>query len=201
MFCYSSLPIYYSQSIFSKGTNLTDLQKNLERHLIFVRNKVTKLCCLKRCLEFSLWRKNMPFLPPINIINSFHMKSFFTTCTFLLFSLAAFAQQDKQPAAPQHKWMKDEKNVLTVSITKDATKAELLDLKKKLLEQYQIKFECPQMEFRKDNGKLRFLGLRVELPTGELGTVSTNFIKPGQVIGFHFDRNDEAYDVFGVWTK
>jgi len=121
------------------------------------------------------------------------MKSFFALAFLFVSAVAAMAQQNK--------WMKDEKNILTVTITKDATKAELLDLKTKLWEQYQIKFECPQMEFRKDNGKLRLLSLRVELPTGELGTVSTTFIKPKQVIGFHFDRNDEAYDVFGVWAK
>lgn len=121
------------------------------------------------------------------------MKAFFTLGFLLLAASSIFAQQNK--------WMKDEKNILTVTITKDATKAELMDLKKKLLDTYQIKFDCPQMEFSKNGKQLKYLSLRVEMPTGEVGTVSTTFIKPGQVIGFHFDRNEEAYDVFGVWTK
>ena len=116
------------------------------------------------------------------------------TLGFVLFATATiFAQQNK--------WMKDEKNILTVTITKDATKAELLDLQAKLLATYQIKFECPKMEFRKKGGKLKYLSLRVEMSTGEVGTVGTSFIAPEQVIGFHFDRNAETYDEFGVWTK
>ncbi len=103
--------------------------------------------------------------------------------------------------AQQNKWMKDEKNILTVTITNKATKAELMDLQKKLMDTYQIKFECPEMAFQKNEKKLKYLSLRVEMPTGEVGTVSTTFIKPGQVIGFHFDRNEAAFDVFGVWTK
>jgi hypothetical protein len=122
------------------------------------------------------------------------MKWLIAICFYSLVSHAAFAQQS-------NKWMKDEKNILTVTISKDATKAELVDLKDKLWEGYQIKFECPRMEFGKKDGKLHYLSLRVEMPTGEVGTVGTSFVAPGQVIGFHFDRNDDAYDIFGVWTK
>ena len=121
------------------------------------------------------------------------MKALFTLAAFLFVANFAFAQQNK--------WMKDEKNILTVTITKDATKAELLDLKDKLWDTYQIKFECPKMEFRRNDKKLKYLSLRVEMPTGEVGTVGTSFVAPGQVIGFHFDRNAETYDEFGVWTK
>lgn len=121
------------------------------------------------------------------------MKALFTIVFLLAVSTSIFAQQNK--------WMKDEKNILTVTITKDATKAELLDLKDKLWEGYQIKFECPRMEFKKNGNALKYLSLRVEMPTGEVGTVGTSFVAPGQVIGFHFDRNDDAYDIFGVWAK
>lgn len=121
------------------------------------------------------------------------MKAFFALA--VLFFTANFA------IAQQNKWMKDEKNILTVSITQDATKAELLDLKTKLWDGYKIKFDCPKMEFSKKNKKLIYLSLRVEMPTGEVGTVGTNFMATGQVIGFHFDRNAETYDEFGVWTK
>lgn len=103
--------------------------------------------------------------------------------------------------AQENKWMKDEKNILTVTITKEATKAELLDLKGKLWDSYQIKFDYPRMEFHPKDGKLKFLSLRVEMPTGEVGTVGTPFAAPNQVVGFHFDRNDDAYDIFGVWAK
>lgn len=120
---------------------------------------------------------------------------YFITITILLWATAAtFAQQ-------KSKWMKDEKNILTITITKDATKAELLELQKLLLDTYQIKFECPKMEFRKNNGKLKYLSMRVEMPTGEVGTVGTSFVATGQVIGFHWDRNPETYDEFGVWAK
>lgn len=121
------------------------------------------------------------------------MKAFFTLTAFLFVANFAVAQQNK--------WMKDEKNILTVTITKDATKAELLDLKDKLWDAYQIKFECPKMEFRKNDKKLKYLSLRVEMPTGEVGTVGTSFVAPKQVIGFHWDRNPETYDEFGVWSR
>ncbi|MCC6726996.1 MAG: hypothetical protein IT258_21015 [Saprospiraceae bacterium] len=121
------------------------------------------------------------------------MKALTLFVCFVIASSTVFAQQNK--------WMKDEKNILTITITKDATKAELTDLKDKLWDGYQIKFECPKMEFSKKSGKLKYLSLRVEMPTGEVGTVGTSFVAPGQVIGFHFDRNDDAYDIFGVWTK
>jgi hypothetical protein len=127
-------------------------------------------------------------------IKTVNMKALITFGVFFLASFAIFAQQS-------NKWMKDEKNILTVTINKDATKAELTDLKDKLWEGYKIKFECPKMEFSKKTGKLRYLSLRVEMPTGEVGTVGTSFAAQGQVIGFHFDRNDDAYDIFGVWTK
>jgi hypothetical protein len=116
------------------------------------------------------------------------------TFAMLFLSFAALAQKG-------NKWMKDEKNILTVSITNKATKAELLDLKQKLWDTYQIRFDCPNMLFSKNVKKLRFLELRVEMPTEEVGTVSTNFVKPGQVIGFHYDRNPETYSIFGVWTR
>lgn len=118
-----------------------------------------------------------------------------------LLSISFFFFASSLLFAQQNKWMKDEKNMLTVTINKDATKAELTDLKDKLWEGYQIKFECPKMEFSKKTGKLKYLSLRVEMSTGEVGTVGTSFVAPGQVIGFHFDRNDDAYDIFGVWTK
>lgn len=121
------------------------------------------------------------------------MKALTAISVLLLVGLAAQAQQNK--------WMKDEKNVLTVTITHDATKAELLDLQAKLWKGYEIKFDCPEMKFTSNGKKLKFLSLKVEMPTGELGTVSTSFLKPSQVIGFHFDRNNDAYDVFGVWTR
>ena len=121
------------------------------------------------------------------------MKAFFTLAAFLFLANLAIAQQNK--------WMKDEKNILTVTITESATKAELLDLKDKLWNNYLIKFECPRMEFSKNNKRLKYLSLRVEMHTGEVGTVGTSFIVPGQVIGFHFDRNADTYDEFGVWTK
>lgn len=122
------------------------------------------------------------------------MKALITLTAFLFMADIAVAQQ-------ANKWMKDEKKILTVTINKDATKAELLDLKDKLWDTYQIKFECPKMEFRRNDKKLKYLSLRVEMPTGEVGTVGTSFIAPAQVIGFHFDRNDDAYDIFGVWCK
>ncbi len=121
------------------------------------------------------------------------MKALITIGVLLLASVSIFAQQNK--------WMKDEKNILTVTINKDATKAELVGLKEKFWEGYRIKFECPKMEFSKKTDKLKYLSLRVEMSTGEVGTVGTSFAAPGQVIGFHFDRNDDAYDIFGVWTK
>ncbi len=121
------------------------------------------------------------------------MKFIITTAVLLLATVVTFAQQ-------KSKWMKDEKNILTVTITKDATKPELLELQKLLQDTYQIRFESPKMEFRK-NGKLKYLSLRVEMPTGEVGTVGTSFVATGQVIGFHWDRNPETYDEFGVWAK
>lgn len=122
------------------------------------------------------------------------MKITLTLAFFFAMSAAVFAQQT-------NKWMKDEQNILTVTITKDATKAELMELKDKLWDTYKIKFECPKMEFLKNTGKLKYLSLRVEMSTGEVGTVGTSFVAPGQVIGFHWDRNAETYDEFGVWTK
>jgi hypothetical protein len=136
----------------------------------------------------------LPFLPPISSSKSLNMKTLFTLTAFLLVANFAVAQQP-------NKWMKDEKNILTVTLTKEVTKAELLDLSQKLWDAYQIKFECPKMEFRKNDKKLKYLSLRVEMPTGEVGTVGTSFVAPKQVIGFHFDRNDDAYDIFGVWCK
>lgn len=121
------------------------------------------------------------------------MKAFFTLGFFLLAASSIFAQQNK--------WMKDEKNILTVTITKSATQSELRELKALLWETYKIRFDMEHIEFSKNQKRLKSLGLRIELPTGDVGTVSTTFIKPGQVIGFHFDRNEEAYDVFGVWAK
>lgn len=122
------------------------------------------------------------------------MKCTLTLVFFFAMSASIFAQQT-------NKWIKDEKNILTVTITEAATKAELLDLKDKLWNQYQIKFECPKMEFRKNDKKLKYLSLRVEMPSGDVGTVGTSFVAPNQVIGFHWDRNPETYDEFGVWTK
>ncbi|MBI1224772.1 MAG: hypothetical protein GC192_06010 [Bacteroidetes bacterium] len=118
----------------------------------------------------------------------------FAALIFILFSASfSFAQQNK--------WMKDEQNILTVTIDENATKKELLDLKEKLWSGYQIKFDCPRMDISKRTKKLKYLSLRVEMPTGEVGTVGTSFAAPGQVIGFHFDRNPETYDEFGVWSK
>ena len=121
------------------------------------------------------------------------MKAFYTLAAFLFMANLAVAQQNK--------WMKDEQNILTVTITDCATKTELRDLKKQLWDSYQIRFDLERMEFSKNGKKLKALSLRVEVPSGHVGTVSTNFIKPNQVIGFHYDRNDVAYDGFGVWTK
>lgn len=112
---------------------------------------------------------------------------------FLLVAAASLAQNSK--------WLKDENNILTVTITDQATKPQLAELQKQLWDSYQIKFECPEMVFRKQEKKLKSLSIRVEMPTGEVGTVGTSFVKPGQVVGFHFDRNNDAYDVFGVWTR
>lgn len=122
------------------------------------------------------------------------MKCTLTLAFFFAMTVSIFAQQS-------NKWLKDEKNILTVTITKDATKAELIELKDKLWSQYQIKFECPKMEYQKKSGKLKYLSLRVEMPTGDVGTVGTSFAAPNQVIGFHWDRNPETYDEFGVWSK
>ncbi len=135
-----------------------------------------------RCCFFNFSSK------PLN------MKSTLTLAFFFAMTASMFAQQT-------NKWMKDKKNILTITITKDATKAELIDLKDKLWDAYQIKFECPEMEYQKNNKKLKYLSLRVEMPTGEVGTVGTSFIARGQVIGFHWDRNPDTYDEFGVWTK
>lgn len=119
------------------------------------------------------------------------------TLTLLLF----FAMSTSIVAQQSNKWMKDEKNILTVTINKHATKAELLDLKKQIWDTYQIKLDYDRMDFSRNGKKLDYLSLRIEMPTGEVGTVGTSFIAPKQVIGFHWDRNPETYDEFGVWSK
>ncbi|MCF8246459.1 MAG: hypothetical protein K9J37_12020 [Saprospiraceae bacterium] len=122
------------------------------------------------------------------------MKALFTLAVFLFVANLAVAQQT-------NKWMKDENNILTVTINKDATKAELLDLKKQIWDTYQIRLDYDRMDFSRNGKKLDYLSLRIEMPTGEVGTVGTSFVAPKQVIGFHWDRNPETYDEFGVWTK
>ena len=121
------------------------------------------------------------------------MKAFFTFSFILFVASLSFAQQSK--------WMKDEKNILTITLNDKITKAERLELKNQLWNTYKIRLDYTKIEVDKQNDKLKALSLKVEVPTGEIGTVGTTFIKPDQVIGFHYDRNAEAYDIFGVWTK
>ncbi|MBI5917689.1 MAG: hypothetical protein HY842_20150 [Bacteroidetes bacterium] len=120
------------------------------------------------------------------------MKTFLTIVAFLFAASLAHAQQNK--------WLTNEQNVLRVSIADIATKSELASLKKTLWDTYQIRLDYPAMEFRKNNGKLSFLSLKVEIPTGEIGMVSCTFVRSSQRIGFHYARNSKTEDTFGVWT-
>ncbi|MCU0348968.1 MAG: hypothetical protein MUC59_18660 [Saprospiraceae bacterium] len=119
------------------------------------------------------------------------MKS--TTFLFTLL-LLVFASQ---LVAAQSPYLMVSGDKIEVNITRKATKAELLELKKELLDKHQIQVDFTALGFDK-KGRLESIAMSVKAPNGNSGTCQTNRVRGKRGAFFMVDNTPGAKTRFSI---
>ncbi len=107
-----------------------------------------------------------------------------------------------QLVAAQSPYLMVSGDKIEVNITCKATKAELLELKKELLEKHQIQVDYTSLDFDK-KGRLKSIAMSVKAPNGSSGTCHNDRVKGKRGAFFMVDNTPGAKTTFliGVGKK